>query len=187
MREKSLSVQRERFEDHYTPEPMSGCWLWLRKVDRDGYGRIWTGNKEVGAHRWSYESVFGALTPDIKVLHRCDIPSCVNPTHLFLGSQADNMQDCARKGRLEGCRGKRLPLETRNAIATSPLSRNATAQAFGVSPRTVQEIWKPTRERHSATKGIVTDPPPATIGGSPVAVSRESGLHVPLEHTRRSK
>lgn len=163
MREKSLSVQRERFEDHYTPEPMSGCWLWLRKVDRDGYGRMWTGNREIGAHRWSYESVFGAVDPSMKILHRCDTPPCVNPAHLFQGNQSDNMRDCARKGRLDGCGTKRLSPETRDAIRASTLSRNATARMFGVASRTVQVIWKSTRERHSATKGIVTDPPPATI------------------------
>lgn len=152
MREKSLSIQRERFEDHYSPEPMSGCWLWLRKVDRDGYGRMWTGTKEVGAHRWSYESAFGAVAPNVKILHRCDTPSCVNPAHLFQGSQRDNMRDAARKGRIP----YHAPLspETRQAIINSPLSRNATAKVYGVSSRTVQGIWKSTRERYSATPTI---------------------------------
>jgi hypothetical protein len=137
------NVQRQHFDEHYTPEPMSGCWLWLRKVDRDGYGRIWTGSREIGAHKWSFIRTFGEIDPSLQVLHRCDTPSCVNPQHLFLGTISVNLQDASAKGRLAPFR--RVPEQVKRQIADSSLARNATAKEFGVSPRTVQAIWKRVR------------------------------------------
>lgn len=148
---------KDRFLEACTPEPMSGCWIWLHRADRDGYGRMRGLNKtEIGAHRWSYKLFVGEVPDNVKVLHRCDTPICVNPAHLFLGSQADNLSDATSKGRLRFTAP--LSMELRNKIAASTLSRNATARQFRVSPRTVQDIWKSTREgRHSAVIGTEQD------------------------------
>lgn len=79
------------------------CWPWLATANNKGYGLI---QKQVDgrngkrlAHRISYELRFGPIDPDICVLHRCDNPICVNPSHLFLGSKRDNIADMIAKGR----------------------------------------------------------------------------------------
>lgn len=66
-----------------------------------GYGQTWENGKSKRAHRASWELYRGQIPKGIFVLHRCDIPSCVNPEHLFLGTNKDNMQDCKNKKRLK--------------------------------------------------------------------------------------
>lgn len=77
-----------------------GCWLWVGKIEASGYGRIWIeGLKQEGAHRVSWELHNGPITDGLFVLHRCDVKTCVNPEHLFLGTQLDNMRDRLAKGK----------------------------------------------------------------------------------------
>ena len=82
------------------------CWLWkgsTNKKGRQGYGRFRLNNKLYGTHKLSYADKFNRWDiidkPEIKCLHKCDTPKCVNPNHLFLGTQKDNVQDMASKGR----------------------------------------------------------------------------------------
>jgi hypothetical protein len=77
------------------PEPNSGCLLWLGRLNRDGYG---TFGREL-AHRRTWRAHFGAIPDGLQVLHRCDVPCCVNPAHLWLGTHTDNMRDRSAKGR----------------------------------------------------------------------------------------
>lgn len=81
------------------PVPFSGCWLWLLSLDRDGYGRCSLGPKFVNAHRLSWTAFRGPIPFGMHVLHTCDIPSCINPDHLWLGTHLDNMRDRSAKGR----------------------------------------------------------------------------------------
>lgn len=94
----------DTFNELHIPEPMSGCWLWIGAADNHGYGHMGRliNNKAVCilAHRFSWEHHYGQLIPvGMCVLHKCDVPACVNPYHLFLGTQQDNMDDCKKKGR----------------------------------------------------------------------------------------
>lgn len=75
------------------------CWMWLASKDPSGYGTILYLGKVHKAHRLSYQLKFGDFDSNLRVLHSCDNPSCVNPSHLFLGTQSDNMQDMVKKGR----------------------------------------------------------------------------------------
>lgn len=80
-------------------EKAEGCWLWTAYRDDDGYGSIRVGRKAELAHRVAWWLTNGPIPPGLHVLHRCDRPECVNPDHLFLGTQLDNVVDMYRKGR----------------------------------------------------------------------------------------
>ena len=84
-----------------------GCWLWLGGRKHNGYGTTRYRGKTARAHRVSFEMEAGR-TPALYVLHRCDNPPCVNPSHLYEGTQKQNMADMIRRGRL-GLRGRKTP------------------------------------------------------------------------------
>jgi hypothetical protein len=90
---------KERFFKHV--KKTETCWEWLAFRDKSGYGkfRITTPRKNEWAHRASWIIHFGKIPKNISVLHRCDNPPCVNPDHLWLGTQRDNIEDCFKKGR----------------------------------------------------------------------------------------
>lgn len=87
---------RERFEQ-YTIKS-DGCWLWIGNRDPNGYGRLNVNGTPMLAHRLSW-TLHNSDIGDVCVLHKCDNPPCVNPVHLFLGSQTDNCDDMWSKGR----------------------------------------------------------------------------------------
>lgn len=90
------------FWDNTEPIPFSGCFIWMRSLGSYGYGQIVVRGKLYRTHRYAWELVNGPIPKGLWVLHACDTPSCVNPRHLFLGTRADNMRDCAKKGRIKG-------------------------------------------------------------------------------------
>lgn len=88
----------ERFAEKVRKEE-NGCWEWLGRKNANGYGIFTIGHTEkVLAHRMSWKLTYGWM-PSLHCLHKCDNPSCVNPEHLFLGTQADNVHDMCNKGR----------------------------------------------------------------------------------------
>jgi len=89
----------ERFRVKMAPEPNSGCFLWTGAITSAGYGAFKIAGKVYLAHRLAWEFSRGAIPAGLQVNHHCDVRSCCNPSHLFLGTQVDNMADMIRKGR----------------------------------------------------------------------------------------
>lgn len=91
-------------EQRIAPDLNSGCWLWTGNTHPTGYGVIGVRKrdklKNTFAHRASWFAHKGQDPGRLKVCHRCDTPACVNPDHLFLGTQKDNLRDMYAKGRL---------------------------------------------------------------------------------------
>jgi hypothetical protein len=134
------------------------CWVWTCSKHTFGYGQFWMGPDAglKGAHIASWILAHRALPKGAWVLHRCDNPSCVRPSHLFLGTQVDNMQDMHQKGRGHtGAPGSlnhhaRLVedqvVEIRERFAAGE-SLDALSEEFGVLPKMISRIvtgaaWK---------------------------------------------
>jgi hypothetical protein len=128
------------------PEPMSGCWLWSGYIDALGYGRA-NHPKEKKAHRIMWTMFNGEIPDGKKILHRCDVRCCVNPEHLFIGTQADNVADMMEKGRNKCVpqKGEKNPmsklnqnlvLEMRQFRNDSGLSYSKIAKKYAISTMT---------------------------------------------------
>lgn len=86
------------------------CWMWLGSLLPRGYARFSLHNEAVGAHRVSYRVHIGEVPAGMCICHRCDNPPCVNPAHLFLGTNKDNIQDALTKKRMRFIRGEAHPM-----------------------------------------------------------------------------
>ena len=127
------------------------CWVWTGDRHEHGYGRL----KETGtratvyAHRLSYELHHGPIPPDHHVCHRCDNPPCVNPAHLFAGTDRDNHADRDAKNRVrhgERHANAKLTADKARVIralyAAGGVSQRKIAQLYGVSHQTISELLR---------------------------------------------
>lgn len=87
------------FINRFIIDSNSGCWLWNDQKDKDGYGILYAYKVTIKAHQFSYKKFKGDIPKGIYVCHTCDTPSCVNPEHLWLGTNIDNTKDSVEKGR----------------------------------------------------------------------------------------
>jgi len=145
-KQKSLLAKVERVTE-------SGCWIWMGCVNENGYGRVGAGNfqtngsKTISAHRLSWRLFVGDIPAGMHLCHRCDVPSCVNPSHLFIGTPRDNIHDAIRKGRarrgkLRGEAHGRALLTERDVIEilVTPGSARLVSEKYGVSQGAIEQI-----------------------------------------------
>lgn len=135
-RKHSGKTMLERFEEKFEPVTESGCWVWTASEHGRGYGLFYTGlkrrkGKMEYAHRVSYELYHGVDPEGEEVCHKCDVTSCVNPSHLFLGSHQDNMDDM---------RGKDRFLNSKERIDTEGQEQAITLRAKGYKMREIGDI-----------------------------------------------
>lgn len=144
---------RERLEARTVRSQL--CWEWTGTRDKRGYGRLTVGNKPILAHRISWEVYKGKIPDGAQVLHRCDNPCCVRPSHLFLGDHDANMADKMAKkrhrfgtshGEDHGC-SKLTEFQVLEIRGRKGSSIKIAAD-YGVSGRTVREIRNRESWRH---------------------------------------
>lgn len=154
--ERNKRDVKERFEEKFE-EDESGCWNWMAYKMPFGHGTFKIDGRMQLAHRVAYQMYVGEIPEGICVCHHCDNPCCVNPNHLFLGTQADNVQDCENKGRdvHRGSPGEKHGMAKLTEEQVRPIrkmwadgARNVDlAKRFGVSCATISRIvhyqhWK---------------------------------------------
>lgn len=130
-----MSMGRYNTIDDYwnkvNKDTSTGCWEWTGRLNQDGYGGFKMNHNEMHVHRWSM--VFkGHEIKGLVVCHKCDNPKCVNPDHLFLGTQADNVKDMIAKGRYVKPQSK-LSAEDIVAIQQSTDSYSIIGKRFNIS------------------------------------------------------
>lgn len=135
------------FDEWYIPEPNSGCWLWLGVPNSDGYGGLKIKGRAYKAHRVAWERANGPIPDGMCVCHKCDVPSCVNPDHLFLGTHTDNMRDMTAKGRRRGPKvdgeynpSAKLSRKDIIEIRSCNAPQMQVANAYGVSQALISAI-----------------------------------------------
>jgi hypothetical protein len=122
------------------PEPNSGCWLWEgSNTGTRGYGLAFLDAKRVTTAHRAMMIAHGVDVPATHVvMHHCDNPHCVNPAHLSVATQAENLADMCSKGRHHAA--NKIPAEWRQRIRDDDTPAWAVAAWFGVSRRTINNI-----------------------------------------------
>jgi hypothetical protein len=130
-----------------------GCWEWTGCKQRTGYGRFRLAGWTQMAHRVAWELVHGLIPKGMQVLHRCDNPGCVNPNHLFLGTQTDNIYDMTAKGRhYRGERHKSAKLTESDVISIRmfDIPTRALSNLYGVNRASIRAIKRGEKWKHLA-------------------------------------
>lgn len=145
---------KELFSGKYERITESGCWIWTGATrNKMGHGALRLGGrkgKTIWAHRASYELHTGEVPEGMCVCHRCDVPSCVNPDHLFLGTRKDNIADMVNKDRnAKGSKAKwaKITEEIALKIKKSTKPTAVLGEIYGLSRQSVADIrygrtWK---------------------------------------------
>lgn len=122
------------------------CWEWQGSCDTKGYGEFWADGRVIGAHRFAWQLFNGSIPDGLFVCHTCDVPRCVNPAHLWLGTAAENSADMVNKGRMP--RGenrhnaKLTPADVRliRERASAGWTASELARILGVNRRPVEAV-----------------------------------------------
>ena len=141
---------KTRFAKHVALDE-SGCLIWTGAIQSNGYGAFALCGRgtRITAHRASWIIHFGYIPDGMNVCHRCDVRNCVNPDHLFLGTQSDNLKDAFAKGRMkvpkpdnrgERCGSSKLTPKDAMAIRSDNRLNRIVAKDYGVTEYSVSAI-----------------------------------------------
>jgi len=132
--------------------PDGECWEWTRVRNQYGYGQLRIGGRMVYAHRLAYELGVGPIPSGMHVLHQCDNPRCINPAHLSVGTQSQNMKECSQRGRaripkpiMQGEDNGAAKLRTEDVLSirrllSSGWRQRDLAEIYGVSQGAITNI-----------------------------------------------
>ena len=147
-------LRQDKFFGRIHRDPATGCQLWQGGKTGRGYGQLMYDGKLWYAHRLAWTMANGPIPDGQWVLHKCDVPHCVNPGHLFLGNNADNMADKVSKGRNPHGEGHvrskltdHIVLEARELWRSGEHTVRSLAERYGVSGHTIYmamtgKTWK---------------------------------------------
>lgn len=147
---------QERIDVFWSKVDKSGggntCWIWQAHCNQDGYGLVmWENRKVMGTHQIAWILTYREIPVGLEILHTCDNPACVNPGHLLLGTQQENIADMNAKHRQAGAKGERNShckltddqiIEIRKRFAKGSISQKALGREYGVSGNHIGSIVK---------------------------------------------
>ncbi len=147
---------RERFEDKWEVVTESGCWLWVARLNKHGYGTFQIGCRSCLAHRVSFEIYRSPIPEGMEILHKCDVRACVNPQHLYVGTQFENMRDRSERSSWEQAKGSqsvRSKLTEEDVLEIRRMSSAGRSYAelserFGICKSNVATIVRRETWRH---------------------------------------
>lgn len=154
-----LTLQ-QKLDANSIPEPNSGCTLWMGWDNGWGHGILYHQGRRMYAHRAAMVCAGIILKDGDCVCHRCDVPSCINPNHLFVGSQADNLRDMRGKGRAAPPPNTQVGVNHHLAVldedgvrqmrrlASQGVSARRVARYFGVNWSTAKRVISRTTWKH---------------------------------------
>ena len=157
-RAEALHSLRLRLQDKSKVNEATGCVEWVGCTNKDGYGSTTLFGRYIGTHRAAWLVAFSSIPDRMSVLHQCDNRRCMNINHLFLGTQNDNMKDCASKGRIvvkprRGSASTSAKIVESDVVAIregllSGRSGYSIAYEYGISEATVSNIKHGKRWAH---------------------------------------
>ena len=146
---------RVRFAEGFTQLGKNDCWEWTGVIQNNGYGTLSIANRPYLAHRLAFVLAHGKIDPDLLVMHSCDNRRCVNWHHLSQGTDADNIKDAWRKGRLQkGETNGMSKLTEKEVLAikekygSGSYTMAQLAEDYGVWPPCIWRILRGLRWKH---------------------------------------
>jgi hypothetical protein len=152
-----MSTLADTLASHSMPEPNSGCLLWTGPVNTHGYGRLQYEGVQITSNRAAWISAHGEIPRGLIVCHKCDVRSCINPNHLWLGTHAENARDRYLKGRSPAGETHglcQITAQQAMEIFLSPLPQRKIAALYHVSKTHVAAIKL--RKRWASIHGAST-------------------------------